>query len=125
MLDARAIAIFHQQCPCEPGACAHDKTLGEDRLRVQFIRDGSNQGVAQRRRSDITDPHTCERRHEHEDEEHHTWVATSSIEDTRGGHDVQTGLGQHGSNRETTDKQHDGRREHLGEDVPVVRWMSK
>lgn len=85
-----------------------------------------DQSVAQCRGSNVTDPHARKGRDTHKDKQDHTRLGSGGIQDSRGGHDVQSGLGQHGGDGETTNKEHDRGREHLRKDVPrfslVVAW---
>lgn len=77
-----------------------------------------DQRVAQGRRCDVTDPHTGERRHAHQDQEHHAGSGPCSIENSRCGHDVESGFGQYRRDGEPSNQKHDSWGEHLREDIP-------
>lgn len=76
-----------------------------------------DESVAKCGSSNVTYPHARESSNTHEDKQDHAWFRTSGIEDTRCSHDIQAGFREDGRDRESTDEEHDGRREHLREDV--------
>lgn len=75
---------------------------------MKLVCDRLDEGVAESRSGDVTDPHRSESSDEHQDKQDDTWSATGGVEDSGRGHDVETGLGQYSSNGKTTDKKHDG-----------------
>ena len=90
---------------------------------MQLVRDRLDQSIAQSRRSDITYPHTGKSRDEHQNEENDAWFRSCCVENPGRGHDIQSCLGEHRGDCETSNQKHDCRREHLREDVPIVSRM--
>lgn len=64
-------------------------------------------------------PHACKARNSHEGQDHSIWASSCQTEHSSDEDPVDVGLAKCAGEREASEEQHNGGREHHGEDVSV------